>query len=194
MKGLILFYIFSNQYLDFLRNFKIVNPGDGQDIQPFTVNIPHTERQAEMERLEKQIYRDFQALDISEIKSGAVTATQIKAAYEPLNHATDNFETCVYEALTNLFRLIPGLEDEKPTFTRSMLINTTEQIQALELVKGTLGTEYVAEKELALFGDIDRSAEILEKIKSEEIARYMAIEPAEEPASQEAETQAEGEE
>ena len=172
------------EYMQQLRSLKVSNPSDGQNVQPYTVNIPYVERQSEMERLEKQIYRDFQALDISEIKSGAVTATQIKAAYEPLNHSADNFEYCVLEALYSLFKLIPGLENENPTFTRSMLINTTEQIQALELVKGTLGTEYVAEKELLLFGDGDKTAEILEKIKSEEMAMFMQNEPVAETEQQ----------
>ena len=165
------------QLLRDIREQKIINPAEGQNVQPYTVNIPVSERQAEISRLKRQVYEDFQGLDIEEIKGGAVTATQIKAAYEPLNHKADDYEMCVIECLNNLFKLIPGLESESPTFTRSMLINTTEQIQALELVKGTLGTEYVAEKELLLFGDGDKTAEILEKIRSEEMAMFMQNEP-----------------
>ena len=165
------------QLLRDIREQKIINPAEGQSVQPYTVNIPVSERQAEISRLKRQVYEDFQGLDIDEIKGGAVTATQIKAAYEPLNHKADDYEMCVIECLNNLFKLIPGLGYENPTFTRSMLINTTEQIQALELVKGTLGTEYVAEKELLLFGDGDKTAEILERIRSEEMAMFMQNEP-----------------
>ena len=165
------------QLLNDIREQKIINPAEGQSVQPYTVNIPVSERQAEISRLKRQVYEDFQGLDIEEIKGGAVTATQIKAAYEPLNHKADDYEMCVIECLNNLFKLIPGLESESPTFTRSILINTTEQIQALELVKGTLGTEYVAEKELLLFGDGDKTAEILERIRSEEMAMFMQNEP-----------------
>lgn len=172
------------QLLRDIREQKIINPAEGQSVQPYTVNIPVNERQAEISRLKRQVYEDFQGLDIDEIKGGAVTATQIKAAYEPLNHKADDYEMCVIECLNNLFKLIPGLEYENPTFTRSMLINTTEQIQALELVKGTLGTEYVAEKELLLFGDGDKTAEILEKIRSEEMAMFMQNEPTEEAEQQ----------
>ena len=172
------------QLLNDIREQKIINPAEGQNVQPYTVNIPVNERQAEISRLKRQVYEDFQGLDIEEIKGGAVTATQIKAAYEPLNHKADDYEMCVIECLNNLFKLIPGLESESPTFTRSMLINTTEQIQALELVKGTLGTEYVAEKELLLFGDGDKTAEILSRIKSEEMAMFMQNEPTEEAEQQ----------
>ena len=172
------------QLLNDIREQKIINPAEGQNVQPYTVNIPVNERQAEISRLKRQVYEDFQGLDIEEIKGGAVTATQIKAAYEPLNHKADDYEMCVIECLNNLFKLIPGLESESPTFTRSILINTTEQIQALELVKGTLGTEYVAGKELLLFGDGDKTAEILERIKSEEMAMFMQNEPTEEAEQQ----------
>ena len=172
------------QLLRDIREQKIINPAEGQSVQPYTVNIPVSERQAEISRLKRQVYEDFQGLDIEEIKGGAVTATQIKAAYEPLNHKADDYEMCVIECLNNLFKLIPGLEYENPTFTRSMLINTTEQIQALELVKGTLGAEYVAEKELLLFGDGDKTAEILERIKAEEMAMFMQNEPTEEAEQQ----------
>lgn len=172
------------QLLNDIREQKIINPAEGQSVQPYTVNIPVNERQAEISRLKRQVYEDFQGLDIEEIKGGAVTATQIKAAYEPLNHKADDYEMCVIECLNNLFKLIPGLESESPTFTRSILINTTEQIQALELVKGTLGTEYVAEKELLLFGDGDKTAEILSRIKSEEMAMFMQNEPTEEAEQQ----------
>ena len=172
------------QLLRDIREQKIINPAEGQSVQPYTVNIPVNERQAEISRLKRQVYEDFQGLDIDEIKGGAVTATQIKAAYEPLNHKADDYEMCVIECLNNLFKLIPGLEYENPTFTRSMLINTTEQIQALELVKGTLGAEYVAEKELLLFGDGDKTAEIIERIKSEEMAMFMQNEQTEEAEQQ----------
>ena len=172
------------QLLNDIREQKIINPAEGQSVQPYTVNIPVNERQAEISRLKRQVYEDFQGLDIDEIKGGAVTATQIKAAYEPLNHKADDYEMCVIECLNNLFKLIPGLEYENPTFTRSILINTTEQIQALELVKGTLGTEYVAEKELLLFGNGDKTAEILSRIKSEEMAMFMQNEPTEEAEQQ----------
>jgi hypothetical protein len=47
-------------------------------VQPYTVNIPVNERQEEISRLKRQVYEDFQGLDIEEIKGGAVTATQIK--------------------------------------------------------------------------------------------------------------------
>lgn len=167
------------QLLQDIREQKIINPAEGQNVQPYTVNIPANERQAEISRLKRQVYEDFQGLDIEEIKGGAVTATQIKAAYEPLNHKADDFEMCVVKCLRNLFRLIPDLENEKPTFTRSLLVNQTETIQGLMQSAQYLSRDYVTTKLLFLFGDGDKVAETLEQLKADEQSQYMAMVEAE---------------
>ena len=169
------------QFLNELRDLKIVNPADGQNIQPYTLNIPVSERQTEISRLKKQIYEDYQALDIDEIKGGAVTATQIKAAFEPLNHKTDDFEMCVLECLYRLFKLIPGLEEEEPTFTRSILVNQSEMIQAINQSAQYLSREYVTTKILTTLGDGDKAEEMLEQLQAEEQSQFAAMASQEEP-------------
>ena len=160
-----------SKFLQDLREQKIANPANGQDVTPYTVSVPYTERQAEINRLENQLYRDFQALNINEIKSGAVTATQIKAAYEPLNLKTDEFEMCVTDCLLRLFKLIPGLEKEKPTFNRSMLINQQEAIQTLEMISSHIPDDYITAKELTILGDIDKIEEIEKQKQADEADR-----------------------
>lgn len=161
------------QLLDDIRQQKIINPAEGQDVQPYTVNIPVAERQAEISRLKRQVYEDFQGLDIEEIKGGAVTATQIKAAYEPLNHKADDYEMCVIECLNNLFKLIPGLEDENPTFSRSLLINQSESIQMVLQTASVLPKEYVVDKILTILGDGDKTQEIIKTLREEEAERML---------------------
>ena len=161
------------QLLDDIRQRKIINPAEGQDVQPYTVNIPVAERQAEISRLKRQVYEDFQGLDIEEIKGGAVTATQIKAAYEPLNHKADDYEMCVIECLNNLFKLIPGLEDENPTFSRALLINQSESIQMILQTASVLPKEYVVDKILTILGDGDKTQEIIKTLREEEAERML---------------------
>ena len=163
------------QLLDDIRQQKIINPAEGQNVQPYTVNIPVNERQAEISRLKRQVYEDFQGLDIEEIKGGAVTATQIKAAYEPLNHKADDYEMCVIECLNNLFKLIPGLEDENPTFSRSLLVNQSEMLQMILQAAQYLPEDYVIEKTLTLFGDGDKVADTLKAIEEEKQSQFAAI-------------------
>ena len=163
------------QLLDDIRQQKIINPAEGQNVQPYTVNIPVNERQAEISRLKRQVYEDFQGLDIEEIKGGAVTATQIKAAYEPLNHKADDYEMCVIECLNNLFKLIPGLEDENPTFSRSLLVNQSEMLQMILQAAQYLPEDYVTEKILTLLGDGDKVADTLKAIEEEKQSQFAAI-------------------
>ena len=85
------------------------------------------------------------ALDTEEIAGGAVTATQIRAAYEPLNSKTDDFEYCVHDFLDEILRLA-GIENEKPTFTRSMLLNKGEEIDGVLKSAQYLDSEYVTRK------------------------------------------------
>lgn len=163
------------QLLDDIRQQKIINPAEGQNVQPYTVNIPVNERQAEISRLKRQVYEDFQGLDIEEIKGGAVTATQIKAAYEPLNHKADDYEMCVIECLNNLFKLIPGLEDENPTFSRSLLVNQSEMLQMILQAAQYLPEDYVIEKILTLLGDGDKVTDTLKAIEEEKQSQFAAI-------------------
>lgn len=161
------------QLLNDIREQKIINPAEGQNVQPYTVNIPVNERQAEISRLKRQVYEDFQGLDIDEIKGGAVTATQIKAAYEPLNHKADDYEMCVIECLNNLFKLIPGLEGEEPTFSRSLMVNQSESIQSLIQAAQFLSPDYVTTKVLTLLGDGDKAEQVIEDMKKDEAERMM---------------------
>lgn len=164
------------QLLRTIREQKIVNPADGQNVQPYTVAVPTTERQAEIDRLKKQVYEDFQGLDVSEIKGGAITATQIKAAYEPLNHKADDFEMCVLECLYNLFRLIPGLENAEPTFSRSLIVNQSESIQSVLAAAQYLADDYVTEKIMTILGDGDRVQDIIDLKAADEAERMIPAE------------------
>ena len=161
------------QFLRDMRELKIINPAEGQNVQPYTVTMPTADRQNEIARLKHQVYEDFQVIDINEIKGGAITATQIKAAYEPMNHKADDFEMCVLDCLYNLFQLIPGLEDEEPTFTRSLVINQSELIQSLvQAAQFINAPEYLTEKILSIIGDIDKTEEVIAEQKELEGQRF----------------------
>lgn len=162
------------QFVHDVRTKKVANPMDGQSVQPYTVNIPYVERQSELARLRKQVYEDWQGLDIDEIKGGAVTATQIRAAFEPLNHKADDFEMCLDDCLSRLF-VVVGIEKEKPTFNRSILINQSETIQDVLMSKDVLSREYVIKKILTVLGDGDEVDKMIEEMEKQEQAQYAAI-------------------
>jgi len=143
---------------------------DGAKAESHTMEVPYNAREAILNRLEKDIHKDFMAFNPEDIASGAVTATQIKAAYEPLNIKCDQFEYCIHEALDALMALA-GIENEA-TFTRSMIVNTNEEVQVLMQAAPYLEEDYVTEKILTLFGDGDKVEEVLKKMSDNELNRF----------------------
>lgn len=141
----------------------------GTAVDAHTVDIPHEAREKLLDRLEKDLYKDYMALNTETIASGAATATQIRAAYEPMNSKADEYEYCVIEFLQGILALV-GIEDE-PTFTRSMMVNAQEEIQVLTQAASYLPEEYITKKILALLGDADQADDLLAQMAAENMER-----------------------
>lgn len=150
----------------------IDNGDEGSRAEAHTVDLPYQAREVYLTRLEKDLYKDFMALDVEQIAAGNVTATQIEAAYEPLNEKCDELEFCIIEFLNGIFA-IAGIDDN-PTFTRSQISNRTELIENLLQSAEYLGNDYVTEKLLALLGDADRVEEIIKGNIATEMDRFNA--------------------
>lgn len=159
---------------DFVQRLKTVHAANVEDTgataQANTLEAPHEGREALLDRLAKDMYADYMALNIDEIKGGANTATQIRAAYEPMNNKADQFEYCIIDFLDGILQ-VAGLED-KPTFTRSYLINTQEEIQTVMQASQYLSGDYVTRKILTLLGDADKADEIMKAIDEESMERF----------------------
>ena len=145
--------------------------GNGAHAESHTQEAPYASREALLERLDKDLYRDAMALNTDAIASGAVTATQIRAAYEPLNAKVDDFEYCILEFIDGIL-VIAGVDDT-PTFTRSMLNNSTEDMTNLLQAAQFLPEDYVTKKTLELLGDGDKAEDILKQMAAEELNRFI---------------------
>lgn len=157
------------QMLDRLRKVKATTVENDGQIQSHVVDVPYQGKEAILDRLEKQIYRDAMALNTDDIANGAVTATQIEASYEPLNQKLDLLEMQVLDFIDGILELA-GIDDEA-TFTRSKLVNRTEEIQALVSAGMYLEQDYVVEKIMTLLGDKDRVQDSLNKINEDDMQR-----------------------
>lgn len=159
----------------FIERMKVVHAAvvedQGAKAEAHTVEVPYASREALLERISGDLYRDAMALDTKQIAGGAVTATQIRAAYEPLNSKTDEFEYCVHEFLDGILELA-GITDEAPSFTRSMMINRSEEIQSVLQAATALDGDYVTRKLLTILGDGDKADEMIEKLHAEELNRF----------------------
>ena len=146
------------QFLDRLKTVGAAAPAAGQTVTPYTVEIPVAARNTLLDRLERQLYIDAMIMNPHDIVAGATTATQIRAAYEPQNVKCDQYEYCVIEFIEGILRLA-GIEDE-PTFTRSTIVNTQEEVNTVIAAAQYLTDEYITEKILTLLGDGDKAEEI----------------------------------
>lgn len=161
------------KFVERMKTIHAAAMDDAAMAQSHTQDAPYASREALLQRLDKDLYRDAMALDTDNIASGAVTATQIKAAYEPLNSKTDGFEYQVNMFIDKILDLA-GIDDT-PTYTRSMIINASETIQNLSTVSQYLPPDYVTKKVLEILGDGDKAEEILKQMSADEIDRFSEI-------------------
>lgn len=145
----------------------VVDGDDGVKADAHTVEVPYQSRTAYLDKLKADMYDDFQALDVTKLMGGQKTATEIRAAYEPMNMKADMYEYCVDEFLTDLFKLV-GIEDT-PSFTRDMISNQLEYTQMVLMAAPQIGDDMVLKKLPWL------TVEEVEQIKAERDAEEFAL-------------------
>ena len=176
------------QFLDKMRKLHAAQTDGDQTVTPTTVDVPYASREALLDRLEKQLYKDAMALNTYDLANGAVTATQIEAAYEPLNEKLDSFEAEISDFIARLL-VVAGVDDE-PTYTRSIIVNKTEEITTVVNSALYLDDEYITEKIMTLLGDKDKLEDVLDKQAAESVKRMTGGTPqAEDVTPNEEETE-----
>ena len=155
-----------------------VDDAAGTAVDSHTVDIPHESREKLLDRIEEDLYKDYMAFNPDTIASGAATATQIRAAYEPINSKADEYEYCAIEFLKGILN-VAGIEDD-PTFERSYIINRQEEIQVLTMAAQYLTEDYITQKILTVLGDADRAEEMVDEIEAEGVERIDQINEVEE--------------
>lgn len=159
-------------FIQRLKTLHVAHTEGEEEVDAHTVEVPFEASETALNRLRNQLFDSFMALDVKQIASGAATATEIKAAYEPLNSKTDLFEYQVTEAISALLELL-GIEDT-PTYTRSMIVNQQEMIANLVAASEYLSDDYITRKVLEILGDADKADEVLEQVLRGEVERFAA--------------------
>lgn len=158
------------QFVQKMKTLHAAAVDDNVSAESHNIEAPYQSREALLAKLRSDLYEDAMALDTKNIANGATTATQIKAAYEPLNSKVDQYEYCVREFIKSLLAII-GIDDQ-PSFTRSVIVNTQEEAQLVMQASSFLDEEYVTRKILTLLGDVDMADEILRRRDSSELSGY----------------------
>ena len=159
----------------FIEQLKLtrVAHADGDEsagVEAHNVSVEFEASAEALDRLTAQLYTDFMALKVEDVSAGSVTATQIVAAYEPINQKTDQFEYCVSDFIQGILELA-GIEDE-PTYTRSQMSNQSEMLEMVLQCAEYLDEEYVTTKILTLLGDADKVEMVLQRKDAEAADRY----------------------
>ena len=158
------------RFVQRLKTLHVAHTDDDTSVDAHSVEVPFQASETALNQLREELFEDFMALDVKNIASGAATATQIRAAYEPLNSKTDLLEAHVTEFISSVLSLIKI--DDAPTYTRSKIVNTQEEIQTLVLAQSALSQEYVTNKILEILGDIDKIEEVTKQKMAEDLTRF----------------------
>lgn len=127
-----------------MHRIGVVDTTQGGKVSMQQMEIPHAARGACLDRLRRDIYEHFGALDTASIAAGSKTATEIKAAYQGLSDAADELEYQIIACVRQLLALIG--KDDTPTFKRSQISNELEQTQMVMQAQEYLDDETILSK------------------------------------------------
>ena len=159
-----------NQLLQTLKAAHIAQIDADDDIQAHSTQVQFAASKEALDQLRRQVFDNHMGLDVRNIASGAATATQIRAAYEPLNTKADLLEYCVTEFIQGVLTVM-GIEDV-PTYTRSYIVNQQESIGSIIAAADNLPQSYKTRKILEILGDIDKVEEVLAEMDAAESGRF----------------------
>jgi hypothetical protein len=159
---------------NFVERMKTVHAGLVEDsnarAEAHTIEAPYASREDLLDRLRNDLYEDAMALDVKAVQGGAVTATQINASYDNFNMKVNDYEGQIYDFVQGIL-FLAGIDDE-PTFTRSRLVNATEEINTIVSAGTYHEPSYVTEKILTILGDGDKAEDMIRKMDADEVRPF----------------------
>lgn len=168
----------------------VVNGDAGARAEAHTMDVPYQSRSAYLERLEADLYRDAMALNVNTITSGAITATAINAAYDPMDEAANDLEDMAVEFIDGILALAGYNEQVAYSFKRSRIANQSEETNMVLAAAQYLDQETIIRH--LPFLDADEIEGILDRVTKEEAERYEQDGRYEDDEEEEEETAPEG--
>ena len=174
-------------FVERIKTIRVAHTEGDETITPQSIMANVSPNETALTQLRDRMFEDFMALDVRNIASGAATATQIEAAYEPMLIKSNLLEGQVTEFIMNLMDLL-GIKDEAPSYQRDTIVNKNEEVQTVLSAAEHLSEEYVTKKILSILGDIDQVDEVMTQRLREDTSRYETPNDEEEETVPEAET------
>ena len=142
-----------------------------------TLDIPTEAREKMLELLKKDLYEDFQIVNVEALSASAKTATEIRAAYQPMDDKCGDFEYFLIDAIQSVLSLA-GIDDE-PSFKWNRIANQTEETNMVMSAAAILGDELTLKK--LPFLTPEEVEERLQDMGDESMNRYGYNNPKEPP-------------
>lgn len=117
---------------------------EGAKAEAHTLDVPTAAREKMLELLEQDLYKDFQIVNVGELSASAKTATEIRAAYQPMDDKCGDFEYLLIDAIQGVLALA-GIDDE-PSFKWNRIANQTEETNMVMTAAAVLGDELTLKK------------------------------------------------
>ena len=146
----------------------------GATAEAHTIEAPYQASESAIQTIQRRLYEDFMCLDVNSLSAANKTATEIKAAYQPLDSKCDMYEYCVIDFVQKILELA-GIDD-KVTFTRSKVVNKSDEINTLLAAQAYLDDETIVEQVCQILGIADKTDEIIRKRRTEEQSRFEVAE------------------
>ena len=157
------------KFLERMRTVRGVALDDEtSNAEAHTLEIPPEAREKMLDILKHDLYQDFQIVNVEDLSASAKTATEIRAAYQPMDDKCGDFEYCLIDAIQKLLA-IAGLDDE-PSFRWNRIANQTEETNMIMTAAAILGDELVLKK--LPFLTPEEVAERLKDIGNDDMNRF----------------------
>ena len=117
---------------------------EASEATPHTMDVPTEAREKMLEILKSDLYEDFQIINVEALSASAKTATEIRAAYQPMDDKCGDFEYFLIDAIQNILSLA-GIDDE-PSFKWNRIANQTEETNMVMTASTVLGDEWTLKK------------------------------------------------
>lgn len=119
------------QFVQRMKTVKatVIDGDQGVDAEAHTMDVPVQARQTMLELLRKDIYEDFQALDVNTLSASAKTTQEIQASYQAQDNKCADFEYFVIDFVQQILELAEV--NDNPTFTWNRVVNQAEQTQMI---------------------------------------------------------------
>ena len=117
---------------------------DNASAEAHTLEVPTEAREKMLELLKADLYADFQIVNVEALSASAKTATEIRAAYQPMDDKCGDFEYLLIDAIQNILALA-GIDDE-PSFKWNRIANQTEETNMVMTASVVLGDEWTLKK------------------------------------------------